>query len=189
MWYWRFLPAPSLNGVVILSSLFIRSLIGSTRRIWSVVYNNTKWIYASETLACTISDCAIVRNVLHATSTYLFITLCSGCDNIKIALQVWHYSLNSVDVNCIPASAEIISKSHHPNLSIFRNLHWNISRLSITSSVETFPTPLNFRVFEYTSTIKRYLENVVSLVKLFGSVDGIRSIKPTWRLLLAWVDF
>ena len=54
---------------------------------------------------------------------------------------VWHSSLNSVEVKCVPASAEIISKSHHPNWPIFLNLDWNISNLSITSSVVILSIP------------------------------------------------
>ena len=68
-----FIPVASLNGVVGSPSLFIRYLIGRTRKIWSVVYINEKWIYVSKTLACTIRECAIVHNVLHVTWTCPFI--------------------------------------------------------------------------------------------------------------------
>ena len=135
MWYWRFLPVASLNGVVGSPSLFIRSLIGSTRKIWSVVYINAKWIYSSETLACTISYCEIVRNFLHFTSACLLILWCSGSANIKWTPWVWISYFNSVEVNIVPAFDEIISKSHQPNWSIFPNLDWSISNLSITYSV------------------------------------------------------
>ena len=130
-----FVSVASFCGVVRSPSSFIISLIVRTGKIWSVVYINAKWIYASKTLACTIIECATVCNVLHVTSTCLLISCCSGAANVKQTLQVWHSSLNSVEVNYVPASAEILSKSHHPSLSIFPNLDWNISILSITSSV------------------------------------------------------
>ena len=133
-----FIPVTILNGVVGFPSSFIRSLIGRTGKIWSVVYMNAKLIYASKTLACTIRECAIVLNVLHANLTYLFISWCSGAANVKWTLQVWNYSLNSAEVNYYHASSEILSNSHHQNSSIFSNLDWNISNLSITSSVEIF---------------------------------------------------
>ena len=102
MWYWRFCTCANLNGVVGLPSLFIISLIGRNGKIWSVVYINAKWIYASKTLACTIRECTIVRNVLRVTSTCLFISWCSGASNVKWTPQVWHSYLNSVEVNCNP---------------------------------------------------------------------------------------
>ena len=49
-----FVPVSSLCGVVGSLSLLIRYLIGRTGKIWSVAYINAKWIYAYETLACTI---------------------------------------------------------------------------------------------------------------------------------------
>ena len=130
-----FVSVASLCGVVGSPFLFIRSLIGRTGNIWSVVYINAKWIYASKNLACTIRECATVRNVLHVTSTSPLISWYSGDANVKWTPQVWHSSYNSVEVNCVPAYAEIISKSHHPNWSISPNMYWNISSLSITSSV------------------------------------------------------
>ena len=33
-----------------------------------------------------------------------------------------------MEVNCVPASAEIFSNSYHPNSYIFPNMDWNISR-------------------------------------------------------------
>ena len=110
-----FVPVASLYGVVGSPSSFIRSLIGRTRKMWSVVYINVKWTYTYGTLACTIRACATVRNVLQVTSTCPFISWCSGAANIKRTPRVWNSSLNSVKVNCVPASAEILSKSHHPN--------------------------------------------------------------------------
>ena len=136
-----FVPDSSLCGVVGLPSLFIRSLIGRNGKIWSVVYINVKLTYASKTLACTIRDYATVRNVLHVTSTCLFISWCSVAASVKWTPRVWHYSLNSVEVNCVPASAEILSKSHHPNWSISPNLDWNISSFSISPSVVIFSIP------------------------------------------------
>ena len=119
-----FVPVESLNGLVKSPSSFIISFIGRTVKILSVVYINAKWINASENLACTIIECAIVRNVLHVTLTCPFISWCSGAANVKWTPQVWHYSLNSVEVNYVPASAEIISKSHHPNSSTFQIWIW-----------------------------------------------------------------
>ena len=109
-----FVPVASLYGVVGSTSLFIISLMGGTGKIWSVVYINAKWNYASENLAWTIIECAIVRNILHFASTCPFISWFSGAANFKWTPKVWNYSLNSVEVNCVPASAEILSKSHHP---------------------------------------------------------------------------
>ena len=111
----RFVPVTSLNVVIGLLSLFIRDLIGRTGNKWSVLYMNTKWIYASKTLAYTIRECEIVRNVLHVASTCTFIFWCYRDANIKWTPWVWHASLNSVKVNWAHASAEILSKSHHKN--------------------------------------------------------------------------
>ena len=141
MWYWRFHTCCKFNVVIGSLSLFIRSLIGITGKIPYFVYINAKLIYDSKTLACTISECGIVRNVLHVTLTCLFIYLCYGDTNVKLTPRVWHSYLNSVEVNCAPASAEIIYKSHQPNLSIFTNIYWNISNLSITSSVVILSIP------------------------------------------------
>ena len=136
-----FLPVASLCFVFGSPSLFIRSLIGRTRKLWSVVYTNVKWTYTSGTLAFTIRECATVRNVHYVTSTFPFISWCSGATNVKQTPQVWHSSLNSVEVNCVPASAEILSKSHHPNWLIYPNLDRNISSFSIISYVVIFSVP------------------------------------------------
>ena len=104
-----FVSVSSLNGVIVSPSSFISYLIGRTRKIWYVLYINGKRIYASKTLACTIIECAIIRNVLHVTSTYRFISWCSGSANVKWTPRVWHSSLNYVEVNCFPASTEILS--------------------------------------------------------------------------------
>ena len=105
-------PVASLCGVVGSPSSFIRSLIGRTRNIWSVVYINVKWTYTSGTLACTIRACATVHNVLQVTSTCPFISWCSGAANVRQTPRVWHSSLNSAKVKCVPASAEILSPHH-----------------------------------------------------------------------------
>ena len=136
-----FVPVASMCGVVGLPSSFIISLIGTTGEIWYVVYINVKWTYTSGTLACTIRECETVRNVLLSTSTCIFIYWCSGAANVKTNPLVWHSSLNSFEVNWVPASAEIISKSHHPNWSIFPHFDRNISNLSISSSVVIFSIP------------------------------------------------
>ena len=136
-----FVPVASLCGVVGSLSSFIRSLIGRKGKIWSVVYINAKWTYTYGALSCTIRECATVHNVLQVTSTCTFISWYSGAANAKQTPRVWHSSLNSVEVNCVPASAEIIYKSHHPNWSIFPNLDWNISNLYITSSVVILSIP------------------------------------------------
>ena len=117
-----FVPVASLCGVVQSPSSLIRSFIGRTGKILSVVYINAKWTYTSGTLACTIRECETVRNVLQVTSTCPFISWCSGAANVKQTPRVWHSYLNSVEVKCVPASAEILSKSHHPNWSISPNL-------------------------------------------------------------------
>ena len=135
------MPITGLNGVVGLTSSFIRSLIGRTRIIWYVVYINAKWIYTSKTLECTIRYYAIVLKVIHVTSTCPFISWCSRATNIKWALRGWHYSLNSVDTNYAPIFAEILFKYHHPNSSIFPDLDWNIYSLSITYYFVIFPIP------------------------------------------------
>ena len=134
-----FIPVASFCGVVRSPSLFIRSLIGRTGKMWYVVYINVKWTYTYGTLACTIRECSTVRNVLQVTSTCPFVSCCYGAANVNRNPQVWHSSLNSVKLNCVPASAEIIYKSRHSNLSIFPNLDWNISNLSITSFVVISP--------------------------------------------------
>ena len=115
-----FVPVARLCGVVGFPSLFLRCFIGQTGKIWSVIYINTKWTYISGTLACTIRVCAIVRNVLQVTSTCPLISWCSGAANVKWTPRFLHSSLNSVKVNCVPASSEILSKYHQPNWSISR---------------------------------------------------------------------
>ena len=135
MWYWRFCTYRKFKWSGWIAVFFIRYLIGSTGKILYVVYINEKWIYASKTLSCTISECAIVRSILHETSVFLFIFWCSGAAKAKWTPRVWHLSLNSVEVNCVPASSEIIFRPHQPNFFYFPSLDWNISNFSITSSV------------------------------------------------------
>ena len=136
-----FVPVASLCGVVGLPFSFIRSLIGRTGKMWFVVYINVKWTYNYGTIAGTIRECATVHNFLQVTSTCPFISWCSGAANVKLTPRVWHSTLNSVEVKCLTESAEILSKSYHPNWSIFPNLDWNMSNFSITSSVVIFSIP------------------------------------------------
>ena len=110
-----FVPVASLNGMVGLPYLIIRSLIGSTKNVWSYAYTNAKWIYTSETFACTISDCAIVRKLLHVILTCISISWCSVDDNFKWTPRIWYSSFNFVEVNFVPESDETFSKSHQPN--------------------------------------------------------------------------
>ena len=141
MWYWRFLTCCNFKWRGRIPSSFIRYLIGRTRKIWSIVYMNEKWIYASKTLVYNIIEFTILPNVLHATLTCPFISWCSGAANVKWTPRVWNYSLNSVEVNNFTESSEIPSKYHHPNSYIFLNMDWNISSLSITSFVVILSIP------------------------------------------------
>ena len=143
-----FVPVGSLNGVVGSAFSFIKSLIGRTGKIWSVIYFNENFIYTSETVAYTIRECAIVRNVLHIISTFLFISWSLGAANVKCTLRFCHYSLNSIKVNCVLISAENLSKSQHSNSSISPYLDWNVSSLSITYSVVIFSLLYLFGVFD-----------------------------------------
>ena len=65
------LPVASLNGVVGLTSSFIRYFIGRTGK-YNMLYTlmQNEYMHASETLAFTIRECEIVRNILHVTSTF-----------------------------------------------------------------------------------------------------------------------
>ena len=143
-----FVPVASLHGVVGLPNCFVRYLIGRTGKRWSIAYINEKWIYASTFLACTIKECAILRKVLHVTLTCPFIYWCSRTANIKWNPQVWHSPLNSAEINCFPASTEIISEFHHPNSSMIPDMDWNISSLYITSSVVIFSIPWSFEILD-----------------------------------------
>ena len=119
MWYWVFLICCKSKWRCLIDVSFIISLIRRTGKIWYVVYINAKLIYPSENLAFTIRECAIVRNVLHVTSICSFVSWCSGAANVKWTPQVWRYYLNSVEVNCFPASDKMPFKSHHPDSFIF----------------------------------------------------------------------
>ena len=142
MWYWSFCTFSSWNVVVRFPSSFIRSLIGSTGNKWYVVYINAKWIYASETLACTIRECTTLRNVLHVTLTCLFISWCYGAGNVKLTPRVWHSSLDFVELKCVPASYEIILLS--PIIQI---------RLFLQIWIGTYPTYPSLLLWKFLHTI------------------------------------
>ena len=148
-------PVASLNGVVGSPSLFIRYLICWTGKIVSVVYINEKWINSSKTSACTVRECAIVRNVLHVTLTCQFISWCSGAVNVKWTPWVWHSSLKFIEVNCDPESAEMFLMSHHLNYSIFQI--WIVTYLVYPSIFlwKLSPMPQFFGILELVSTIKK----------------------------------
>ena len=169
------IPVAILNGVVVSPSSFIRYFIGRSRKIWYVLYINTKWIYTSETLAYTIRDCTIVRNVLEVTLTCPFISWCSGAANVKWTPRAWNYFLNSFEVNCVPASAEILSKSHYPNSSIFPNLDWNISSLFITSSLVISPY---HKVLEFWSRNQKLKHNQKMLCHVSNSWELLMELYP-----------
>ena len=160
-----FVPVVSLGGMIGSPSSFIKYLIGSTENIWSAVYMQKKK-YASKTCACTISECAIVRNALHVTLTCLFISWCLGAAKVSQTQRVWYSSWNSVEVNWIPASAENISKSYHTKASIFPNLAWNISNLSNTSSVVVFSYHNCFRLHQQ---LKYNKKKLFHLSKVLGN--------------------
>ena len=83
-----FMPVDSLCGEVGSTSWFDKCLIGRTRNIWSVMYIYEKCIYLSETRACTIIECAIVRNVLHVNSTWPFIYSLSSDANDTLTPRI-----------------------------------------------------------------------------------------------------
>ena len=116
-----FVPVASLNRMVGSPSLFIRYFIGITRK-YDLSYTLTQNEYNIPKSRVYHKWVRNFRNVLRVTSTCPFIYFCSRADNVKLTPQVWHALLNSVKVNCVPASAEIHSKSHQPNLSIFPNI-------------------------------------------------------------------
>ena len=88
-----------------------------------------------QNIAFTISECAIVRNIIQFTSIFPFISWCYGAANIRWTPWVYHSSWYSVEVNCAPESSEINCKYHQQNSSVFPNLDWNVSNSSITCSV------------------------------------------------------
>ena len=136
-----FIPVASLCGVVDSQSWFIKCLIGKTGKILSVVYINEQCMYLSETHACTIIDCSIFLNVFHVTSTWPLILWWSDDDNISCTTFTERPSWNYLEVNCVPASVCISSKTHQPSYSTFPNLDWNMSRFSMTSLVVMFSIP------------------------------------------------
>ena len=64
-----FVPFASLCSVIGSPSWFIKCLIGKTVHIWWDVKITTKCVL-SKTRACTIIECAVVRNVYHFNSTW-----------------------------------------------------------------------------------------------------------------------
>ena len=141
MWYWRFRTCCKFKWRGWISVFVYHIFDWHNQKMWSDININTKWIHASKTLAFTIRESVILLNILHVTLTCLFISWFSGATNVEWTLRVWNYYLNPVKVNCNPASAKMISKSHQTNLPIFSNLDRNISSLSITCSVEIFSLP------------------------------------------------
>ena len=136
-----FVPVDSLCGIFGSSSLFTKFLVDRTGNIWSVVQIHEIYIYWSETHAWTIIECVIFRNVRHDTSTWSFISWCSGATNSSRTPCTEMSSWNSLEVNCAPASVLILYISHQPASSNFPNISWNISSLSMTYSVVTFSIP------------------------------------------------
>ena len=143
-----FIPVDSLCGVVGLPSWFTKCLIVITVNIWSVVYINAICIYLSETCACTIIKYARVRNVCHVTSTQPLISWWSGDVNANLKPHIERPYRNPLEVNWLSESVWLLSISHHPNSHNFPDLAWNISSLSMTSSVVIFSIPSNYGIME-----------------------------------------
>ena len=99
MWYWRFCTCRKFKWYGRITIFVYQVFDWKNQKILSVIYINAKWIYASKTLACTIKECVIVRNIFHVTSTCPFISWCSGDANVKWTPQIWHLSLKYVEVN------------------------------------------------------------------------------------------
>ena len=125
-------------------SRFTKFLIGKKGNIWSVVYINSKCMYLLETRLCTIIECVIVWNVRHVTSTLPLISWWFGASNESCAPNKERPSWKSLGLNCGPELVWILYKSHYPNSSTFKNISWNISSLSITSSEVIFSIPYRF---------------------------------------------
>ena len=113
----------------------------------------------------------------NVTSTCPFISWCLVSANIKWTPQVWHSSLNSVEVNCIPASDEILYKSYHPSLSIFSRYGLEHIQLLYNFFCCDFIHIIKFWNFGLGINNWKISKMVVSLIKLLGAVDGIRSIQ------------
>ena len=135
------LTVSSLCVIVGSLSWFIKCLIGKTGKMGWVVYIHAKCMYSYETHTFTIIECEIVRNVHHVTSTWLWISWWSGDSNVRRTPCTERPSWNSLEVNFIPSSVCICSKSHYSNLSNFPNLDWKMSILSMTYSVVKFSVP------------------------------------------------
>ena len=117
-----FIPVKSLYGVIELLYSSIMSFIGSTRKILSAIWINVKWIWASKNLTWTISECSNLCNIIHVTSNCMLIYWCYGAATVIWTPLVWYLSWKSKDVNYVPTSTKILSKSHQQNLSIFQIL-------------------------------------------------------------------
>ena len=139
--YWfdteGFMPVVSLCGVVGSPPWFNTFLLAEQvvyDQSWTLMQN----IYSSETCACTIIECVIVYNIRHVTSTWPLITWCSGAANNSRNPPTERSYWNSLEINCMPESVWIVSISHQQNSSTFPNIYWNVSSLSMTSSVVIF---------------------------------------------------
>ena len=133
-----FIQYNSLCCVVGSPYWFIKSLICKTGNVLWVMYINKKCKYFPKTRVCTMIEYAILRNVLHVTSTWLLISWWSGAVTVSHTTCTDRPSWNSLDVSCVPASVWISFESHHSNASSFHDLSRKISSLYITSSVLIF---------------------------------------------------
>ena len=133
IWYQFFLPVVSLCGVVDSPSWFLKCLIGKKGNMWWVVYINEKCMYYSKTRPCITIECAIVLNVCHVTPTWALISWWHGAVNLSRTPSTERTLWNYLEVNFVPASVWIWSKSHQPILSTFLNLDWKIYSLSMIS--------------------------------------------------------
>ena len=123
------------------------------------------------------------------TSTSPFIYWCYGAANVKWVPWFWKSSLNSIKINCDPVSDENLSKFHLPNSSIFPNLDWNISCLSITSYVECFSIPWIFWNFSVGINSWKIIRKCCVPCQTFCAVDVIMSIKPHLKGALGFSGF
>ena len=110
-----------------------------------------KWVFMDiipSTSSKSLTSDKTFSNYLLIVYAYYKIPKLYGIEKIKteevmdkLDMLKSRFVKKSVEVNYVPASAEILSKSHHPNLSIFPNLDWNISRLSTTFYIVNFSIP------------------------------------------------
>ena len=128
-----FLPVTILNDAVGSLSLFIKSLNGSTGNMICCIH--------SYEINIRFQNSCMYHQWMYVTSTCPLFPWCYRYSNFKWISRVLHQSLNYMEGKSVPASAEIISKYHQPNLSIFLNLDWSISNLSITYSVVFLSIP------------------------------------------------